>query len=152
MKKLYLTLGLLMCFASQTNADTYAIQLTASKTPQLASFVQLEELGNLYTTAAGNGFIRTRLGPYPNKQIALETLAKVHTAGYSTAFLANYIAGENSNPGMTTENSSSTYGLQGSSEWQMLSAEQQANVVNLDGTLHIKNGDEFTPLSTFMNK
>ncbi len=148
MKKLYLTLGLLMCFASQIHAGQFAIQLTASKTPQLAPFMQLEEFGNLYTTDAGNGFIRTRLGTFSGKQAALEALAKVHAAGHSNAFLVN----ADSDTGAIVENSSPTNYLQDSTKWQMLSAEQQANVVNLDGTLHVKNGDDFIPLSEFINK
>ena len=143
MKKLYLTLGLLMCFSSQIHAGEFAIQLTASKTPQLAPFTQLEQFGNLYTTDAGNGFIRTHLGTFSGKQAALEALTKVHAAGYPNAFLVN--AGANASA--TVENSSPTNYLQDSTKWQMLSAEQQANVVNLDGTLHIKNGDDFTPLT-----
>ncbi len=152
MKKLYFILALLMCFTSQTYAGTYAIQLAASKTPELATFASLEEFGNLYTTDAGNGLIRTRLGPYLSKQTALEALTKVHAAGHSTAFLAN--AGSDdmgSGTSMTFENTSSNY-QQDSTELQGLSEEQQANVVNLDGTLHIKNGDDFIPLSEFVNK
>jgi hypothetical protein len=152
MKKLYLTLALLMCFASQIHAGEFAIQLTASKTPQLAPFTQLEEFGNLYTTDAGNGFIRTRLGTFSGKQAALEALTKIHAAGYKTAFLVNADSTDmNSGTSMTAENTSSTY-LQDSTEWQGLTAEQQANVVNLDGTLHIKSGDNFIPLSEFVNK
>ena len=150
MKKLYLTLGLLMCITSQIHAGDYAIQLSASKSPQLTAYKPLEKFGNLYTTNADNGFIRTRLGTLHGKQIALETLAKVHAAGYPNAFLVNAdtIVGTD----MTIKESTSAYDSQSSPEWQMLNAEQQANIVNLDGVLHIKDGENFTPLSAAIKK
>lgn len=149
MKKLYLTLGFLMCFTSQIHAGDYAIQLSATKTPALSQFASLEEFGNLYTTNADNGLIRTRLGPFYGKEKALEALAKVHTAGFQNAILVN--ADTNSNINNTVTTNSENY-LQDSVEWQSLDSKQQANVVNLDGVLHIKEGDNFTPLSKVLGK
>lgn len=146
MKKLYPTLGLLMCITSQIHAGDYAIQLSASKSPQLTVYKPLEKFGNLYTTTTDNGFIRTRLGTLHGKKIALETLAKVHAAGYPNAFLVN------ADTNVTAKTPTPEYNSQNAPEWQMLNAEQQANIVNLDGVLHIKEGDNFTPLSKVIKK
>ena len=152
MKKLYLTLSLLMCFTSQIHARDYAIQLEASKSPQLDKFTELEEFGNLYITDAGNGFIRTRLGPFSDKHMTLDILKKVKAAGYPSAFLAieNNDAIESS--AISSTYTGSTHIMQNAPEWNLLTAEQQANVVTLDGTLHIKNGNDFIPLSEFVKK
>ena len=146
MKKSYLTLGLLMCLTSQIHAGDYSIQLSAARTPQLAAFTALEKFGNLYTTNANNGFIRTRLGPFYSKPAALETLAKVHAAGHPNAFLVNADANT------SIKTSTLEYNPQTLPELQMLNAEQQANIVNLDGVLHIKEGVNFIPLSKVIKK
>ena len=145
MKKLYLTLALLMCFTSQIHAKSYAIQLAASKSPQLETFAHLEKFGTLYITDAGNGLVRTRLGPFSDKKTALDALGKVHAAGHPTAILTK----ADSDTGMATGNSASsstTHSVYSSHKWNSLTAEQQSNTVILDGVLHLKNGNEFTPL------
>lgn len=152
MKKLYLTLSLLMCFTSQIHARDYAIQLAASKSPQLDKFTELEEFGNLYITDAGNGFIRTRLGPFSDKQMTLEILNKVKAAGYPNAFLAIEKNAAIENSATSSTYTGSTHIMQNAPEWNSLTPEQQANVVKLDGTFQIKDGNNFIPLSEFVKR
>jgi hypothetical protein len=37
-------------------------------------------------------------------------------------------------------------------EWKLLTKEQQANLVYLDGKLHVKNGNDFIPLEEIIGR
>ena len=154
MKKYYKILTLLTIVTGSASASQYAVQLEASKTPQLARFEHLGTHGELYTVAADNGYIRTRLGPYEQKSDAMTVLAQVHNAGFTQAFVAK----EQNQSNKTTHSSSNTHSYKNRHNiesvdvkalpaWQKLSTEQQNNVVYLDGALHVKDGNVFTPLS-----
>ena len=132
-------------------ANQYAVQLEASKSPDLNRYKDLGVHGNLYTVAADKGYTRTRLGPFENKNKALAVLYKVRASGYSDAFIAKHHGDDITSSSADLNTTRRHYDIENFDvktlkEWNMLSAEQQANLVYLDGRLHVKNGDTFTPL------
>lgn len=154
MKKHYELLILLPLITGQAWASQYAVQLEASKTPQPEKFSTLSIHGNVYTEAASNGYIRTRLGPYNSKGRALEVLNEVHQAGYPNAIIAKHQSNSSTTitPAITSKSAKHKYDIENFDvktleEWKMLTPEQQNNLVYLDGKLHVKNGDSFIPLS-----
>ena len=135
-------------------ASQYAVQLEASKSPDLERYQSLSEYGTLYTIDGNNGYIRTRLGPYENKNAALDVLEQVHAAGFYDAYVAKkQTSGFTENTSLISsdvkknQRSIENFDVKTLKEWKILTPEQQANVVYLDGVLHIKNGSQFTPLS-----
>ena len=156
MKKILMLLSLVIAPALITvpaMASQYAVQLEASKSPDLNRYQALSVHGNLYTIAASNGYTRTRLGPYENKSKALDVLDKVKAAGYADAFIAKQQGGDitasvssvASHP-VKRQYDIENFDVKTLNEWKMLTPEQQANLVYLDGKLHVKNGNKFTPL------
>lgn len=141
--------------SSQVLASQYAVQLEASKSPDIKRFQALSVYGKLYTVTAENGYVRTRLGPYDSKGKALDVLEQVHQAGYTDAFLAKQKPGKANSPLVssavpnkrTHKYDIETLDVKTLKEWKMLTPEQQANLVYLDGELHVKNGSRFIPLS-----
>ena len=130
------------------------MQLEASKSPNLDRYKDLTEHGRLYTVAADHGYTRTRLGPYENKSKALDVLDKVHAAGYTDAFIAKQQNGDTTSsvsssmksPASKYQYDIENFDVRTLKEWKMLTPEQQANLVYLDGVLHVKNGNKFIPL------
>ena len=154
MKKHYKLLILLPFVTGQAWASQYAIQLEASRSPQPEQFNSLDVHGNIYTEAANNGYIRTRLGPYGSKSRALEVLNEVHQAGFPNAIIAKHKNNVSTSPSqaITKKSANRQYDIEDFDvktlkEWKMLTPEQQNNLVYLDGKLHVKNGDSFIPLS-----
>lgn len=151
MKKHCGVLILLALFTQQGWAGQYAVQLEASRTARMSHFEPLRVHGNLYTESSDNGYIRTRLGPYENKNIALDILKDVRAAGYTDAFITRHHG--NTDKSLSSSSYSSihkydidNFDVKSLKEWKLLSPEQQANLVYLDGVLHVKNGDNFTSL------
>ena len=151
MKKLLI---LTLLVTAPVTAGEYAVQLEASKNPDLSRYQTLHEYGNLYTISADNGYIRTRLGPYKNKSTALEILEKVHAAGFNDAYVAkkqnaaSTVSKTSISSSMRrSENSIESFDVTTIEGWETLTPEQQANVVYLDGTLHVKSGELFTPVT-----
>lgn len=157
MKKILILLTLI---TGSAWASQYAVQLEASKSPSLDRYKDLSEYGRLYTVAANNGYTRTRLGPYENKSKALDVLDKVQAAGYTDAFIAKQQNGDTT-PSVSSSVKSHTskrqydienFDVKTLKEWKMLTPEQQANLVYLDGILHVKNGNKFIPLDEITGK
>ena len=153
MKKILMLLILITAPALVTVpaiASQYAVQLEASKSPDLNRYQALSVHGSLYTVAASNGYTRTRLGPYENKSKALDVLDKVKAAGYADAFIAkqqnNDITASVASHPVKRQYDIENFDVKTLKEWKMLTPEQQANLVYLDGKLHVKNGNKFTPL------
>lgn len=151
MKNHFKTILLLSLVSGQSLAGQYAIQLEASKSPHLPRFDTLHAYGSLYTEAADNGYIRTRLGPYDSKDQARETLQQIHDVGFPEAIMVKHQSGGVSQP-VALKNTTQTsdienFDVKTLKEWNMLTPEQQKNLVYLDGKLHIKDGDSFTPLA-----
>lgn len=160
MNKILLSLTLIASsalVAAPSWASQYAIQLEASKSPNLNRYEDLSIHGKLYTVAANKGYTRIRLGPFENKNSALNALEKVHAAGYSNAFIATYHGNDITASAADSNTAQRRYDIENFDvktlkEWNMLSPEQQANLVYLDGELHVKNGDKFTPLDEITGK
>ena len=144
-------LVLLMLVTGQGVAGQFAIQLEASRSPGLDQFQALSRFGRLYTETAQSGYIRTRLGPFANKAMALDVLQKVHAEGFTKAIVARHQ--DNANAALPApaiapnhRHDIDSFDVKTLKEWNLLTSQQQKNLVYLDGELHIKNGDEFTPL------
>ena len=150
MKK-YRILILLTLVTAKGWAEQYAVQIEASKSPQLQHYEALKVHGNLYTGKASNGYIWTRLGSYENKSRALDILKEVHAAGYNNAIITVQKSNNITSLSGLSKPTKHQYEIENFDvktlkEWKMLTADQQANLVYLDGELHVKNGDKFIPL------
>lgn len=144
---------LLTLISGHCIADQYAIQLEASKAPRLERFESLSKLGTLYTEAAGNGYIRTRIGPYESKKLALDVLNEVHAAGYTAAIITQQKNSYEILPSVSSQQFDiQSFDVKTLKEWSMLTQEQQSNLVYLDGVLHVKNGNRFIPLSDIISQ
>ncbi len=164
MKKILFLLSIVAAsgfVAAPAFSSQYAVQLEASKSPNLNRFESLKVYGQLYTVDANNGYTRTRIGPYENKNKALEVLKEVHAAGFQDAFIAKQKSEDAISPAAVSKSSNhagkhnydiETFDVRTLKEWKMLSAEQQANLVYLDGKLHVKDGNRFTPLGEVVGK
>ena len=143
---------------NQVSASQFSIQLESSKAPDLTRYAHLGEYGNLYKVNAGRGFVRTRLGPFVNKLVTIDMLEKVRAAGHVDAFITNYPDNDSAISGDVTQLKDTSKHVAGKrydidnfdvkslKEWKLLTSEQQTNLVYLNGSLHVKNGSEFTPL------
>lgn len=153
MKTHFKSLILLILSTSHSWSGVYTIQLEASKAPDLADYQSLTMYGKPYNLPAENGVIRTRLGTFTDKNVALDTLDKIHAAGYTDAFLTNkHSTLQTRTADLTFDDTypDETFDLTKIKGWDRLTIKQQANVVFLDGRLHIKNSDTFTPLESIL--
>lgn len=133
---------------NQVLAGQYAIQLESSTSPDLTRYSHLKKYGNLYKVNADRGFVRTRLGPFINKQTTLDILEKVRVVGPNDAFITNYMGNVSARTiDPKTTNDIENFDVRTMNEWRLLTPEQQANLVYLDGALHVKKGSIFTPLN-----
>ena len=148
MKKTILLFVLTYLCSTSLLASDYAIQLESSKNPQLSRFKQVATLGKLYTEPYKNGYIRTRLGLYNSKAQALKILESVHHAGFSDAFIVyeKDAVASSKHTAVKAQHDMDSFDVKTLPEWAELTPEQQKNIVYLDGVLHIKNGNHFTPL------
>ena len=161
MKLRALFLGLmLVSFNAFGEDNTYTIQLEASKQPDLNRYSTIEQYGVLYTEETNRGLVRVRIGNYDSTSEAKSALGQIKSQGFNDA----YITVTSADAGATSQPLADSYSLIPASSapgdtpirspeslpiWHDLSEEQRANVVYLDGVLHIKEGDTFTPLSQF---
>jgi len=144
-------------FTAPSGASQFAIQLEASKSPSLQSYQALNKHNNLYKMPIDNGYIRIRMGPYESRKLAQSALEKIHEAGHRDAFITTYSNADtkqslDTSMAVKKQHEIETFDVKTMKEWKMLTAEQQANLVYLDGKLHIKNGRQFTPLSDIISK
>jgi hypothetical protein len=151
MKQYCVGLTLLLFVTGQAMAGQYAVQLEASRSPSLAKFQELSAYGRLYTETTEQGYIRKRMGPYENRIEALDVLKQVHAAGYKDAIITRQQGSSAaSSHAVNTPNYAydiEKFDVKTLKEWKLLTPEQQKNLVYLDGKLHIKSGDQFTPLN-----
>ena len=149
---------------NQVSAGQYTIQLEASTSPDLNRYAHLGEYGDLYNSKVGKNLVRTRLGPFVDKHVALGVLEEVQTAGHADAFITRYLGDGAVMPNESTNmkntastitrkrNSIENFDVKTLKEWKLLTTEQQSNLVYLDGSLHVKNGSDFTPLYEVIRK
>jgi len=88
----YLLLAYLMIMpaaSAQQAPRIYAIQLESSRNPDLHEYEQLRDYGSLYTyrEATGKRLIRVRLGYFPNRKQALQTLKKIRGMGFKQGYI-----------------------------------------------------------------
>lgn len=145
--QLFVLLIIYLC-SGETWAAQYAIQLEASKAPNLEFYRALSIYGNLYTVDTNQGYIRTRLGPYSTRNEAQRVLKQVHLAGFNDAFISKEQSEKDvSSLGLPMPiDAAYNFKVINIKEWKKLTAEQKAGLVSQNGVLHIKTGDTITPL------
>ncbi len=150
----------------------FSIQIAASEAPNLAFYKESTGFTSLYAEETSAGLVRIKLGSYINRKEAEKALVKVKSKGFSDAFItaytgkksgissikpkkslsiAEHLDEDNVDEEVTINEPQENKLLPPSSSpaWSKLTAEQKRNVVYVDGILHLHEGDEFIPLSSF---
>ena len=149
---------LVVCFFCSWNvlADTalYSIQIAAVKNTPLDFYEQLTGFDSLYAEQSSAGFIKIKFGSYSSREEAEKNLVIVKGKGFSDAFISSYTK-QLDGVSIDTKNKHSGRRIDGSIEpsklpaWSRLTGEQRKNIVYLDGVLHVREGDNFKPISQF---
>lgn len=147
-------LTLLILFYQRAYSSQYSIQLDNTKKPSLEHYEVLNIYGALYTVSDRSGYTQIRLGPYADKQIALDALHEVRVAGYKQSYLmkhqflktviTDYTAKQRfdfNSIDIKTILDTKTLNI-----WNNLTPVQQSNLVYREGKLQIRNGNKLTPL------
>lgn len=139
-------------------AVDYAVQIGAFKqVPESGYLDAASSYGSLIQTDAGDGVTAYALGPFSSRVDAETSLALVQTH-YPDAFIRQ--VGDSQEVSQPASNRGQSIGqtpaparvVAGGGDLSSLSAEERGRIVYLDGVLHIKEGDTFTPLSVYQQR
>lgn len=143
--------------AGQVMAVDYAVQIGAFKqVPQSSYLDAANSYGSILRLDAGDGVTAYSIGPFGSRDDA-ETTRGLLLDHYPDAFIRQVSDGQIvSAPTATSDaraSSAPTRVIAGAgNDLSGLTAEERQRVVYLDGVLHIKEGDSFTPLSTYQRR
>ncbi len=150
------------CLSTNALAE-YAVQVGAFSKPSQAFADAVRELGEVNTAQSDAGITVFTVGRYATVDAAQADLARIQTT-YPDAFVRNMPAGARQPQDLPQDNAvvaavdktpgadKSRY-VSGTTEdsdlWNSLSDEERRRVVYLDGVLHVKQGEQFVPLTDY---
>lgn len=148
---------LLLCFLGLVShaaaEDGYVIQVGAFKALPTDLPSALAEFGEAVSATTEAGIVRVGVGYFPTVTAAQDTLQRLQTTGYSSAFVRSHegfarqpVSG---NHKVGVLNKATQAGFDANSIVDTLTVEERAKMVLLDGQLHIKEGERFIPLSQY---
>ncbi len=154
---LLLTLGGQCAWAAE-----YAIQVGAFKNPSQAFADEVRQFGEVNTAQNSNGITVFTVGRYDSIDSAQSNLDQVQ-ARYPGAFVRNMPssasnAGSNLRPQASEATAAATKKVEQAVAsnttpeaklWESLTDSERRRVVYLDGILHLKQGDNFVPLTDY---
>jgi len=151
--KLLLVLFMVCTWNALADTARYSIQIAAVKSTPLDFYEQLTGFDSLYAEQSSAGFIKIKLGSYSSREEAEKSLVIVKSKGFPDAFISPYtkqLDGVSTNTkNKHSERMDESVELSELPVWSRLTEEQRKNVVYLDGVLHVREGDSFTPISQF---
>ena len=134
----------------------FSIQIAATKSSSLSFYKQSTNFDSLYADTTNSALTKIKLGAYNSHEEAEKHLSKIRKSGFPDAFISPYTK-QNSTSFSTnselnkvvTSHNTNPLNHESSPAWQGLTHEQRRNTVYLDGVLHIREGDKFTPLTNY---
>jgi cell division septation protein DedD len=132
--------------AAAAGAADYTVQIGAFRNPDPSFAESASRLGSVHTSRSEAGLTRFLVGRFPTRSAAQALLEKLRGAGYSDAFVRRADPAPNL-PDVAQGPRPSAAAETGDASLESLPADVRDKVVRLDGVLHIKEGDRFTPLS-----
>ncbi|MEM1229179.1 MAG: SPOR domain-containing protein [Pseudomonadota bacterium] len=154
---------LALCATGAAQAEDYTIQIGAFSTPSDRFAASARSEGTLYYTARDGGMVALSIGRYASFAAAQNQLAQLQDS-YPDAYVrrADPDAAQRwpgGGAGIAAETASATRAARGSAARRTnapddailatLSEAERKNVVYLDGKLHVKEGNRFTPLREY---
>jgi hypothetical protein len=152
--------ALVILFSSSVStsafAGNYGVQVGAFKNVPWELISRLEAFDSV-TTLQGKSITSVVVGNFDSVSDARITLARLESAGYRDAFVRDLDKARALSSMQTSTNASGTpyqasgyenqrFSTSEKAKWDSLTPEQQLNAVILDGKLHLKQGDKFTPI------
>lgn len=135
------TLGCLLSLSATAGPDgaLFSVQVGAYASPAQGLRESLTEYGSVTIDNSG-ALSRYLVGNFNSRGEAELLRDELRAAGFDDAFVRSI--------GTATQGHAHDDGVSGKDQSLLskLTAEQRANAVYLDGVLHLKNGDNFTPL------
>jgi len=150
---LTLAFALALITNSATAVAEFTIQVGAFKNPSEAFANQVREYGEVNTAQSGNDITVFMVGRFDTLAQANNGLAQVRSA-YPSAFVRNMpAAARRATAQPNTASAANTAAAETSTPdtqlWAALSDDERRRVVYLDGVLHLKQGDQFIPLTEY---
>jgi len=128
----------------------YSIQIAAVKHTTLGFYERVTGFDSLYEENSSAGFKKIKLGPYSSREDAEKSLEMVKNKGFSDAFISLYTTQLNGvSKNKQLDRFVGSVAPNTLPVWSRLTEEQRKNVVYLDGVLHVREGDDFKPISEF---
>ena len=153
LRRALIAVAFAVCASPHVFAD-YTIQIGAFQEPN-RSFVQSAgTLGEVRSARTGDGYLRYTVGTFSSVREAQTLLTSLQSMGYGDAFVRPMSTDSRPLGAATRDNEQANVevSVAGNSDDMLLrslSPEERAKVVYLDGVLHIKEGDAFTPLHEY---
>ena len=148
MQTLLLALVPVIFFCSSVWADNYVIQVGAFHKVSEQTLSTVASYGNYQQEQSGS-LTRLTVGSFQYRQDAEKQLVDIKK-DYPEAFVRMVDGGKNKEHHHSNEQSSDHQHPHFSGpemeKWQHLTEGQRAHAVYLDGKLHLKYGDDFTPI------
>lgn len=138
---------ILMVTAGPSTAEEYVVQFGALKQPYEAYAEKARQIGSVLKVPTTSGFTRYELGPYESGASAREAMGRLRSVGYRDA----YVKGGGSQPTISTTRLAPTKAkpskaVEARQAIPPLPDDVRSKLVYVDGVLHVKEGDRFTPL------
>lgn len=158
-KPLMISLAVSAVYAAPSHAEDYTVQIGVFKSSNAAYVATAQSLDTVYKNLNDNGFTVYTVGSFETRSQASALKGQLMDSGYSDAFVRSTEPSTSLTADTTTTNTIKTpinasFRPSSLSDEQMLSKlseVERENVVYLDGTLHLKQGETFTPVSTLIN-
>lgn len=137
--------------AGAAEAAEYVVQIGAFRNPHADFGEAAAEIGVLSTRESPSGLTRFVVGSFATEAEAQQAMRRLRAAGYSDAFVRRTIADARAIEDLPAIEELPAVGAGPSerSRFESLPRELRARTVYLDGVLHVKEGDRFTPLDEY---
>ncbi len=129
--------------AISTVSAEHTIQIGALSKPYPAFAKAARQVGNVESGLTEDGLTLYQVGRYSTRDEAVSALQELRDAGYQDAFIRRLTGSRSMQAGPRTGFSDLSAVL------DQLPEETRSKVVYLDGVLHVKEGDQFTPLREY---
>lgn len=141
---------ILMVAAGPSTAEDYVVQFGALKQPYEAYAEKARQIGSVLTVSTKNGFTLYKLGPYESGTSAREAMGRLRSAGYRDAYLKLNVAQSSlSDARLAGTTAMPSKAVASGQDISMLPDSVRSKLVYVDGVLHVKEGDRFTPLTQY---
>lgn len=140
----------LMVAAAPSIANDYVVQFGALKQPYEAYSEKAHRIGRVYTVTTTSGFTLYKMGPFESGASAIEAMGQLRSLGYLDAYIKDDSSKpEAITPRMANSTSKTSKDVDPRMAVAALPDAVRSKIVYVDGVLHVKEGDQFTPLGEY---